>query len=69
MIDKITYDQVNEFVKGFREQLDVIRKLSEGRNVGELVDFMDSVETYCKFLENTVELNKDADKAIKDMVK
>lgn len=69
MIDKITYDQVYEFVKGFREQLEVIKKLSEGRNVGELADFMDSVETYCKFLENTVELNRDADKAVSTMVK
>lgn len=69
MIDKITYEQVDEFVKGFREQIEVIKKLSEGRSVGELADFLDSVETYCKYLENTVELNKDADKAIKDMVK
>ena len=69
MIDKVTYEQVDGFVKEFREQLEVIKKLSEGRNVGELMDFIDSVETYCKFLENTVELNKDADKALKDIVK
>ncbi len=69
MIDKISYEQLDEIVKSFREQNSTIKKLSKGRGVPELEEFMDSVENYCKFLENTIELNKDADLALKDLVK
>ena len=69
MIDKISYDQLQEMIQGFREQTTVIKKLMRGRGVPELNEFVDSVETYCKFLENTMELNKDADVALKDLIK
>ena len=68
MIDKLTYEQVEEIVKGLREQNEIIIKLLQGRSLQELNDFTDAVEVYCKFLESTVELNRDADLAIKDMV-
>lgn len=69
MIDKLSYEQLQEIIGNFREQLNIIQKLMKGRSVPELADFIDSVETYCKFLENTMELNKDADEALSELVK
>ena len=69
MIDKLSYEQVTEMINAFREQKQIIAKLSKGRKVPEISDFLESVETYCKFLENTIELNKDADEALKNLVK
>ena len=57
MIDKLSYDQLNEIIANFREQLGIIQKLMKGRSVPELADFIEAVETYCKYLENTMELN------------
>jgi len=68
MIDKLSYEQLQEIIKNFREQLDIIQKLMKGRSVSELADFIESVETYCKFLENTMELNRYADEAISEIV-
>jgi len=69
MIDKLTYEQVLDFAKKIREQNEVIRRLLKGRDVEAVVDFTDVVESYCKFLEGTVDLNQAADNAIKDMIK
>ena len=64
----VSIEQIEEIVKGFREQNEVIKKLLKGRGVPELNDFVEEVESYCKFLENSMELNKDADKALKGLV-
>ena len=68
MIDKLSYDQLAEIVNSFREQIEIILKLMKGRSVPQLEEFIDSVEQYCKFLENTMELNKDADEALSGLV-
>lgn len=67
MIDKLTYDQVLTFAKELRAQAGVVEEVAKAREVQDLVDFADTVMAYAKFLENTVELNRDADKAIADM--
>ena len=69
MIGKLKYEQVEEMIKDMRVQKDLIAKLSKGRGVPEIADFLDALETYCKFLENTMELNKDADIALQGLVK
>ena len=68
MIDKLTYEQVEEIIRGMREQNNIIKKLLENRSLQELNDFTDSIEGYCKFLEGIIELNKDADIAIQGLV-
>lgn len=67
MIGKLTYDQVLEFAKAMRDEALVVEDLARAREIQDLVDFSDKVESYAKFLENTVDLNKTADEAIKDM--
>lgn len=64
MIDKLTYEQVLEIARGMRIEALIIEDLARAREIQDLVDFSDTVESYAKYLENIVELNKDADKAL-----
>ena len=67
MIGKLTYDQILAFAKDIRNEALAVEDLARAREIQDLVDFADKVEAYAKFLENTVELNKDADKALQDL--
>lgn len=67
MIGKLTYDQVLTFAKEIRNEALAVEDMARARELQDLVEFADKVEAYAKFLENTVELNKDADKAIADL--
>lgn len=67
MIDKLTYDQILEISKELSVQADIIDKLVQNRNIQDLKDFAATVEGYSKFLETTVLMNKDADKALEDL--
>lgn len=67
MIGKLTYDQVLTFAKEIRNEALAVEDMARARELQDLVEFSDKVEAYAKFLENTVELNKDADKAIADL--
>lgn len=67
MIDKLTYDQVLATAKELRNEALCVEDLARARAIQDLVDFADKVESYAKFLENIVELNKSADEAISDM--
>ena len=69
MIDKLTYDQILAVAKELKDQAQIIDKLLENRTLQDLKDFVATVEGYSKFLENTVELNKDADKALSFLTK
>ena len=64
MIDKLTYDQILAISKELSVQADIIDKLVQNRNIQDLKDFAATVEGYSKFLETTVLMNKDADKAL-----
>lgn len=67
MIDKLTYDQILAISKELSVQADIIDKLVQNRNIQDLKDFAATVEGYSKFLETTVLMNKDADKALEDL--
>lgn len=67
MIDKLTYDQVLAISTELRNQAGIINKLLEGKNIPELSDFTATVEGYSKYLENTIEINRDADNALKEL--
>ena len=67
MIDKLTYDQILAISKELSVQADIIDKLVQNRNIQYLKDFAATVEGYSKFLETTVLMNKDADKALEDL--
>ena len=67
MIDKLTYDEILAISKELSVQADIIDKLVQNRNIQDLKDFAATVEGYSKFLETTVLMNKDADKALEDL--
>lgn len=67
MIDRLTYAQVLNVAKELRKEAAEIEEMSRGREIQDMVDFADTVEAYAKFLENIVDLNKDADKALEDL--
>lgn len=67
MIDKLTYEQVLTISHELKKQAQIIDNLVRNRNIQELKDFAATVEGYSKFLENTIEINKDADKALQEL--
>ena len=67
MIDKLSYDQVLAISKELKKQSDIVETLAKERDIQELIDFCATVEGYSKYLENTIEINKDADIALKDL--
>lgn len=67
MVGKLTYEQVLTIAKDLRAQVEVIERLIANRELPELNDFTATVEGYSKFLENSVEINKDADAALMDL--
>ena len=67
MIGKLTYDQILEISKDLKNQAGIVGKLAKERNITQIEDFSKTVEGYSKFLENTVEINKDADLALKNL--
>lgn len=69
MIGKLTYDQILAVSKDLREQADIISSLVKNKDNQELLDFTATVEGYSKYLETTVQINKDADNALMDLAK
>ena len=69
MIGKLTYDQILEVSKDLREQADIISSLVRNKDNQELLDFAATVEGYSKYLETTVQINKDADTSLMDLAK
>ena len=67
MVGKLTYEQVLTIAKDLRAQVEVIERLIANRELPELNDFTATVEGYSKFLENSVEINKDPDAALMDL--
>lgn len=64
MIDKLTYDEVMNISQDLKNQIIVVDQIVRERGIEDLADFIATVEGYSKYLENTVEINKDADKAL-----
>lgn len=67
MIDKLKYEQVLAISNDLREQAKIVSSLATKKDLQELVDFASTVEGYSKFLESTVEMNKDADNALSEL--
>lgn len=67
MIDKLTYEEIISNSKELRKYAEIVMELATRRNIQELIDFAATVEGYSKFLENTIDINKDADAALSDL--
>lgn len=67
MIDKLSYDDIQKISSELKSLAQIVDKLIEGKGATQLEDFSATVEGYSKFLENTIEINKDADKALQEL--
>ena len=67
MIDKLTYEEVLQISKELKAQAEIIDRLVEDKDAPELKDFAATVEGYSKYIENTVDINRQADKALSDL--
>lgn len=64
MIGKLTYDQVSECIEQLKLSNVTISSLIENKEAYDLENFVSVVDRYIKYLETTLELYKDADKAL-----
>lgn len=64
MIGKLTYEQVIEFIQELKTSNEIITSLIENKESYDLQNFVGVVDRYIKYLETTVELYQDADKAL-----
>ena len=67
MIDQLKYEEVEAVSNTLKKEASVIQELITGKNIQELADFIATVEGYSKFLDTTIEMNKDADKALQEL--
>ncbi len=67
MIDKLSYTDIQMISTDLKKQTDIIESLIADKDLPELNDFIATVEGYSKFLENTIQINKDADAALEDL--
>lgn len=68
MIENLTYEQILSVSNELKKYCANINQVIEGKEVGELEDFVAAVDSYTKFLDNNVELNQAADLALADLV-
>lgn len=69
MIENLTYEQILSVSNELKKYCANINQVIEGKEVGELEDFVAAVDSYTKYLDNNVELNQAADLALADLVK
>ena len=67
MIGTLTYEQVENIAKDLENATTTIKSIIKGLNIEELEDFLSTVERYSKYLQTTVDLNKDADQALEEL--
>lgn len=67
MIGNLTYNQVESIAKELEESIATITAITKNLNVEEMQDFLSTVEGYSKYLKTTVEMSKDADKALEEL--
>ena len=67
MIGNLTYNQIEDIALELENATKVVDAIIKNQNIEELEDFISTVEGYSKYLKTTVELNKNADKALEEL--
>lgn len=67
MINSLTYEEMLNISRELKLNADIIADLIKDKDAQELQDFISTVEGYSKYLETTIELHKDADKALQEL--
>lgn len=67
MIGNMNYDQVETIAKELETATTTVENITKSLNIEALEDFTSTVEGYFKYLRTTIEINKDADKALENL--
>lgn len=67
MIDGISYDEILKVSQELKNCCTILKKVIAGKDLSELEDFISTVDVYYKYLDSTVELNKDADLELQNL--
>lgn len=67
MIGKLSYNEVLAISAELKNQAEIISKMAKEKDLEDLTDFVATVEGYSKFLETSVHMNQDADKALAEL--
>ncbi len=68
MINEMTYNEILQASDKMKKSCEAIRSLIINKDSPDLEEFVDSVETYTKYLDSTIELMVAADEALKDLI-
>ena len=65
-----SYNEIQELSKSLSNSSKNIRSIIEkyGDNLINVIEFCDSIDSYSKFIDNNISLNKDADQALAYMI-
>ena len=69
MIGNLSYDQVSQVVEVLRKCNENLSSVPEEQRDVVYQEFLSMVEGYYKYLETLVQINKDADEALKELTK
>lgn len=69
MIDQLTYDEILKYSQKIYKESKILQEISKNKNIQEINDFIASLDSYSKYLESTVIINQDADKALEELSK
>lgn len=70
MLGSLSYEEMIKLSTAISESSQKIREIAAkyGDNLGEVINFCDSLDSYSKFIESSVSLNRDADSALQFMI-
>lgn len=68
MINEMTYDEILKSSEKMKNSCEIIKGLIADKETPDLEDFVTSVDSYTKYLDNTIELMMAADIALKDLI-
>ena len=68
MIDGISYDEIAKVSQELKNCCTILKNVIANKELSELEDFISTVHVYYKYLDSTIELHKDADEEIKNLV-
>ena len=69
MIGNLSYDQVSQVVEVLRQCNENLSAVPKEQRDNTFEEFFSVVEGYYKYLETLVQINKDADEALKELIK
>lgn len=71
MIGSLSYDEFMKYAESLKVSSDNLKKLLkkyESYGVGRVFEFCDTIDSYSRYLSSTVQLYKDSDAALKNII-